>query len=220
MKTPASARAAPAAITSINQQLNYGDSAFDARHHLVFAPIYVTPSRHGSSFSPTNLLLGGWEVSGIVTLATGFPYDISYAGGTSRSLWCSANWQFYACPDVPEQTAALVRHNPRNRDYTQGGNSYWFDPSSFTAEPIGTFGNVHRNPYHGPGLNSTNVIVAKNFALGAETARRLQLRMESDNVFNHTQFLNPASTFGSGIFGEVNSTAPARQTQLAAKFYF
>lgn len=200
--------------------LNYGDSAFDARHHLVFAPIYVTPTRHGSEFSPVNLLLSGWQVSGIVTLASGFPYDISYAGGTSRSLYCSANWSFYACPDVPEQTAPLKRQDPRSRNYLQGGNSNWFDPSSFTTEPIGSFGNVHRNPYHGPGLNGTNVIVAKNFGLGAEGLRRLQIRMESDNVFNHTQFLNPVSTYGSGTFGQVNSTAPARQSQLAAKFYF
>ena len=44
--------------------------------------------------------------------------------------------------------------------------------------------------------------------------------MESDNVFNHTQFSNPTSTFGSGTFGMITSAAAARQTQLAAKFYF
>jgi hypothetical protein len=44
--------------------------------------------------------------------------------------------------------------------------------------------------------------------------------MESDNVFNHTQFNNPASTFGSSTFGLITGAVAARQTQLAAKVYF
>ncbi len=59
--------------------------------------------------------------------------------------------------------------------------------------------------------------------------------MESDNVFNHTQFNNPASAFGStasgptaanpsglsfGSAGQISTAANARLTQLAAKFYF
>jgi hypothetical protein len=199
--------------------LNYGDSQYDVRHRLVFAPIYITPKMSGSEFSPKNLALSGWEISGITAVATGFPYDISYAGGTSRSLWCSASTSFYACPDVPVQTSAIVRENPRVRD-PNTGLSTWFNPSSFAAEPLGSFGNVHRNPAHGPGINNTNVIVAKNFDLSQEHGIRLQLRMESDNVFNHTQFNNPTSTFGSGSFGLVSSVASARQTQLAAKVYF
>jgi hypothetical protein len=44
--------------------------------------------------------------------------------------------------------------------------------------------------------------------------------MESDNVFNHTQFSNPTSTYGSSSLGVVSSAAAARQSQLAAKIYF
>jgi hypothetical protein len=99
--------------------LNYGDSSFDARHRFIFAPIYIVPYRTSASpFSARNLALSGWEVSGILTAATGFPYDISYAGTTSRSLWCSLNFSFYACPDIPLQTAPLVRSN-RLRDMVQ-----------------------------------------------------------------------------------------------------
>jgi hypothetical protein len=201
--------------------LNYGDSASDARHHFVIAPIYVTPKFRGKSdFNPLNLALSGWEVSGIVTLSTGEPYDISYAGGTSRSLYCSANWNFYACPDVPEQVAAMKFFNPRHREFLHGGYSEYFSPKSFVAEPIGVFGNVHRNPYHGPGANNTNMILAKNFFVGGDNTRRLQVRMESDNVFNHTQFNNPTGGFTSSLFGFVTGSAAARQTQLATKFYF
>ena len=94
--------------------LNYGNAAFDTRQRFVIAPIYVVPfKKGGSAFSPTNLLLSGWQVSAIMTFATGFPFDISYGGGTSRSLWCSANWSYYACPDIPEQVAAYQNLNHR-----------------------------------------------------------------------------------------------------------
>jgi hypothetical protein len=200
-----------------NPSLNYGDSNFDARQRLVFSPIYITPRLAGEWYSVKNLAASGWEISGIVTLATGFPYDISYAGGTSRSLYCDFTG-YYACPDVPVQTAALTRLNPRNFTTGKGG---WFASTGFAAEPIGSFGNIHRDPYHGPGLNNTNMILAKNFPLGADSVRRLQLRMESDNVFNHTQFSNPTSTYGSGTFGRITGTQQAaRQTQLAVKIYF
>lgn len=221
--------------------LNYGNSAYDARQRLVFAPIYISPFKGGSSwYSPLNLALSGWEVSGIVTLATGFPFDISYEDGSSNSLWCSSSSTFYSCPDVPVQNGQLVRVNPRLKTLGSLTGDRWLNNTglTFTPEPIGTFGNTARNEYHGPGTNNTNIILAKNINVSADGVRRLQLRMESDNVFNHTQFSNPGSTVSnsfnplsaqnpSGVqggfpttFGQITAAAAARQTQLALKFYF
>ena len=215
--------------------LNYGNSAYDARHRLVFAPIFIMPLvKKGSSwYNPLNLGLSGWEVTGILTLATGFPFDISYAGGSSNSLYCSSSNSYYACPDVPVQNGQLITVNPRSRTLGALTGDRWFDNSklTFTPEPIGTFGNTARNEYHGPGINNTNLILAKNFFLSSDGYRRLRLSMESDNVFNHTQFSNPGSTvsnsFNSGTqggfpssFGQITAGASARQTQLAAKIYF
>jgi Carboxypeptidase regulatory-like domain len=213
-----------------DQSLNYGDSQFDVRHRLVFAPLYKIPNFAGSGHSFKNMLLAGWEVSGIVSVATGFPYDISYAGATSLSLWCSANWNFYACPDVPNQNAAASFGNPRIRQAS--GNSVYITnaqankagfvtgTAAFQPEVLGSFGNVHRNPYHGPGINNTNMIVAKNFNIVPERNISIQMRLESDNVFNHTQFSNPTSSFTSSNFGIITTAAAARQTQLGAKIYF
>jgi hypothetical protein len=124
----------------------------------------------------------------------------------------------------------LHQLNPRNRRGS-GNTSQVFTTATgsaeqpgaqanFAEEPIGSFGNVHRNPYHGSGLNGTNLILAKNFNLSSDGLRKLQIRMESDNVFNHTQFSNPNTTFDAGRFGQISGAAAARQTQLAAKFYF
>ncbi|MGH9596180.1 MAG: TonB-dependent receptor, partial [Edaphobacter sp.] len=202
------------------KSLNYGNSAFDARQRFTMGTIYVVPKRGGNAYSPMNLLLSGWQVSGIVTFATGFPYDVSYGGGTSLSLWCSANTSFYACPDVPNQVAPLVRTDPRTYTGTGTNKTRWFQKSSFGAEAVGQFGNVSRYKYHGAGINNTNLILAKNFALSGDGTRSLQLRMESDNAFNHTQFTNPNGSFTSTNFGLITSAAAGRQTQLAAKIYF
>lgn len=212
-------------------RLNYGNSAFDARQRLVFSPIYIIPQFSGSAYSLRNLALAGWEITGIETLATGFPYDISYSGGSSRSLWCADGLSFYACPDIPVQVAPLQFGNLRTR--TQNGSAMITNgQGAFLPEPLGGFGNEGRDKYYGPGINNTNMILAKNFLVVPEHNISLQLRMESDNVFNHTQFSNPASNFSCSYpansatcditqsFGYVTSAASARQSQIAAKIYF
>src|SRR6185437_16643103 len=118
--------------------------------------------------------------------------------------------------------APLQAANPRTSPRLNG-LPIWYQNTgaSFREEPIGQFGNVSRNKYHGPGINNTNLILAKNFNLSADGVRRLQLRMESDNVFNHTQFNNPtgslSQTFNpttntfSGSPGTISAAAAARQ---------
>jgi hypothetical protein len=73
-------------------------------------------------------------------VATGFPFDISYAGGTtSRSLWCDASTpSFYACPDVPEQLAPLVAPGSAQSGLPtglsgSGSTGPWFAAGSFNG---------------------------------------------------------------------------------------
>ncbi len=211
-------------------QLNYGDSAFDVRQRLVFSPIYVTPTlkRSAEWYNPVNLALSGWEVTGIVTAASGFPFDVSYAGGTSNSEWCPNFLNFYACPDAPNQVAAVSKSgDPRARTTVHGTSGAYVSKASWVNEPLGTFGTSRRDIAHGPGINNTNMVLAKYFYFSSDHNRSLYLRMESDNVFNHTQFNNPSTTWNDGVLGNVNSsfgyissTAAARLTQIAAKIYF
>ncbi len=201
--------------------LNYGSSTYDLRHHFVFAPVYQTPIvKNHSGFSPISLALSGWEVSGILTLATGEPFDVSYAGTASRSLYCSIDTSYYACPDVPNQVAPITILNKRPNPVSHATGVPYFSPADFAAEAIGTFGNTSRDPGRGPGTQNINAIVAKNFLLSADGHIRLQLRMESDNVLNHTNLANPTSLFGSAQLGNITTAAAGRQTQLAGRIYF
>ena len=195
--------------------LNYGNSGFDARHRFVLSPVYEIPFRNHGLLST---VLGGWEITGILTLQSGFPFDISYGGAVSNSLWCAANENYYACPDAPNQVAPLQFANPRTGGST---GSQWFNPgNSFVDEPIGSFGNLSRNKYYGPGIINTDAGIYKNIYWPGSESRYLQLRLESYNIFNHTNFNNPDANFTHSTFGRITSAAAGRQTQLAAKIYF
>jgi hypothetical protein len=210
------------------EHLSYGDSDFDARHRFVAGYVYEIPLL--ASWNSNRILketIGGWHISGVTALQTGFPVTITDEG-QFNSLYCD-QFSFYSCPDVPNVSTSSIK----SLDPRKAGNQ-WFDGSVFSDEPIGTFGNTKRNFFHGPGFNYTNLSLAKNFALGGEGSRYVQIRMDTYNAFNHANFSNPDSNFtdGPGQFGTITSVVgastadvngdpqPGRAVQLAAKFYF
>jgi hypothetical protein len=209
------------------QYLSYGDSDYDARQRLVALYNYEVPMPillRRNAFART--ALGGWHLSGITALQSGFPVTI-YDAGVYNSLYCD-QFSFISCPDVPETSTFNIKTmNPR-----QPGH-YWFNPSTFSQEPVGTFGNTKRNFFHGPGFNYTNFEIYKNIPVGgADSSRYFQLRLEAYNAFNHANFANPNGNFGAGepVFGAITSVVqpvnsggdpqPGRAIQLAGKFYF
>lgn len=206
------------ALNPFNPHANYGDSVFDARQRFVAYYSYELPTRKGNG-TLTSLLTRGWEISGITTMQTGFPITIS-SPGSYTSLTCSS-FEFYGCWDVPNVTGQVqIYRNPRTSP-----NNLWFNPNAFSPPPFGVIGNARRNFFHGPGLNQTDLALHKWIQLGRDESRRLELRLEAFNVFNHAQFNNPDGSFTDGIppngtFGRVLSAGPPRVMQLAAKVHF
>jgi hypothetical protein len=209
------------------EHLSYGNSAYDARQRLVGIYNYGIPlpqNMRNQAYART--LLGGWHLSGITTLQSGFPVTV-YDGGVFNSLYCD-QFSFVNCPDVPVTSTFHIKTlNPRS-----SGN-FWFNTATFSQEPIGTFGNVKRNFFHGPGFNYSNFEVYKNVPVGkAEGSRYVQLRLEAYNAFNHANFANPSGNYGAGptVFGKITSVdqpvnaggdpQPGRAIQIAGKFYF
>jgi hypothetical protein len=207
------------------EYLNYGSSDFDARQRLVASYVYTVPA---VGFLRDNTILrealSGWGIGGLTVVQTGFPVAVSM--GTLRSYWCSADTKF-GCPDVPEVSNFNEKlYNPRSTP----GTYQYFDTTPFSAEPIGTFGNATRNYFHGPGFNYSNLDIIKNFPLGAEGKRRVEMRLEAYNAFNHANFAAPTNTLASPTFGQVTNVvqsadpnadpSPGRSIQLVGKFYF
>ena len=74
-------------------------------------------------------------------------------------------------------------------------------------------------PGAGPKIVNTDFSVFKRTPLGS--ARSLELRVETFNIFNHAQFSNPNTSFGNSQFGRITSTRlPSREIQLGARFLF
>ena len=209
------------------QYLNYGDSDYDARHRLSTSYNYEVPIF--SSWQDKALLretLSGWHVSGVTALQTGFPVTIADTGAT-QSLYCNYD-PYYSCPDTPDASTFNIKSmNPRSPSHL------WFDPTNFSQEPIGTFGDVKRNFFHGPGFNYTNLIVYKDFPIGEQKSRYVEIRLEAFNAFNHANFAQPDGNYTDGQFfgvitavsgsttADVNSDPqPGRSVQLVGKFFF
>jgi hypothetical protein len=212
------------------QQLSYGNSQFDARHTFRAGYGYVTPlPQSWKNNYLVNEALGGWHFTGITALQSGNPVSIGDQG-LNRSLWCNDSfYSFYNCPDNAEtSTFNIPLLNPR------ASGHLWFNPSPFSPEPLGTFGNVKRNFFHGPGFNYSDMTLYKNFPLGhADNPRYIEVRLEAFNVFNHANFAQPDGNLSDGpTFGQISSVIapvqdggngdpqPGRAVQLAGKFYF
>lgn len=220
--------------------LNYGDSDYDARHRFVTSYIYEIPvfsAIQNNAF--LRAAIAGWGIGGVTTFQSGYP--ISITQGQTRSLWCDG-FSYFGCGDVPVTSSFHLQHeNPRKfQTFTFGdpGNQvtesgfFYFNPTPFTDEPIGTYGNVKRNFFHGPGFNYTNLQLSKNFRIiPNRESMYLQLRIEAFNAFNHANFLPPLANFANkNAFAEVpgvnvsadpnGDPSPARSYQLVGKFFF
>ena len=161
-------------------------------------------------------LLEGWEISGVTRASTGFPVTLSTDGDNSLqgSSPNGVNNRYLDVPDFTGQPLNIA--NPHNNSGLQ-----YFNPSAFTDNAIGTPGDAPRRYFSGPGAFNTDLVLGRNFQISE--AKVLQFRLESFNVFNHTEFFGPIAVNGdvdSPLFGHVVNAAPPRLVQIALKFAF
>jgi hypothetical protein len=213
-----------------NFALSRGDSNFDARNRFVINYDYQIPglARFWNNGFVRHVV-DGWRVGGITTLQTGFP--IIVGDSSFRSLECDA-YDYYGCWDSVNTVGYPSIYNPRNAtlvNATQGGTTpgtnYYFNPNAFAPETIGVLGNEGRNNFHGPGINNTDLVLAKQFRW--TESRYAELRLEGFNVFNHTQFnlIGAAAPLNfeniqASTFGQTLTAGQGRVVQLGAKIYF
>jgi hypothetical protein len=191
----------------LNYDANRGVSGFDATHRLVANYVYEIPFGRGRRFlndGPASYILGGWDVSGIMTFMTGrpltprMPNDNSRTGGNRT--------------DHPNLIGnATLSSGSRTIDR-------WFNIDAFSAPAVGTFGNSGRNVVRGPGTNNIDFSLLKNHYFGE--AGNVQFRAEIFNLPNHPNFNMPNRNFGTGNFGKIFSSRPSRQVQFSIKIYY
>ena len=194
---------------------DYGPSNWDIPHRFVASYLYDVPFLRDHPQPVLRALLGGWQVSGVTTIQSGSPVNITLS--TDRANIGITGRQR---PDLVGAVPSL-NCQPNSGGATEQERRRLincFDATAFALPAQFTFGNAGRNILRGPKNVSTDLSLMKNFALHGET--RLQVRVELYNVFNNVNYNNPNSSFGSAAFGQITGAGSMRQVQLGAKLIF
>lgn len=186
---------------------DYGPAGNDIRHRLTFSSVYelpVGPERRYLSNHWLGHVVGGWVVGVLGTLQSGSPFTVTTQTNTTNAFSAGAlRADLVGNPELPSSERTLTR---------------WFNTDAFAQPAPFTFGNSGRGVLRGDGLVNFDLSLAKNVAIGG--TRRLQLRVEAFNAFNHPNFGLPGHTFGAPNFGVISSASEGRTVQLGVRFVY
>ena len=158
---------------------NRGLSAHDVRNNLSFNYVWEIPYQGSGAMRH---VLGGWQMNGILQLSTGNPETLRLGGTGGTRDWNrdAESSSLAERPSLrPGGTLNAVREDGRDPDR-------YFDLSQFILHEPGTHGDVGRKTLVGPGVNTFDFSLFKNFGLGEDM--ELQFRAEFFNIFNRTNF--------------------------------
>lgn len=192
-------------MNQYNWRLDYASSSFDVTHRFVASFVYALPfgkgkALFGNSGKLTNLLIGGWQANGILTLQTGLPYSVTASDidFLNQNYGQRADWA----------------SNPSSSAFQKSVNEY-FNTQAFVQPGVGLFGNTGRNILRAPGTENLDFSLFKNIPLGERLT--WQTRLEAFNVLNHANFGIPDSNVDSSTFGAIRSASAGRILQVAMK---
>jgi hypothetical protein len=151
-----------------------------------------------------NAVLGGWQVSGVTTLKSGFPLIITNATNNSHTFGGNQRPNLIGDPHVSNPSVAE-----------------WFNTAAFAQPAAFTWGNVPaRMPnLRAPGTNTSDIGIQKYWT-GWQEKFKAQFRFEMFNLANHPQFFAPNTTFGTPTFGVISSAYEGRTMQLGLKLFW
>lgn len=195
-----------------DQKSEYAPCYYDSTHVVSAYAIYDLPfGRHGmfgkNVNSVVNGVIGGWQVSPIVSFRTGWPMPTQGAVDNSGTYSRGARLD---CSGIPSITNSFI----------PGIGRQWFvNSGQFTQPALGTFGNCspQLSDLRSPHYSDVDLSLHKDFPI---TERfRLQFRTDFVNAFNHTQYNAPNMGYGATM-GQITSAQPPRNIQLALKLYY
>jgi hypothetical protein len=185
-------------------------SSYDQAAKLTLAYDVELPFGPGKRFGSgwhgvTKQVLGGWQLSGILTLFSGMPIPIYNNTNTSDSFGGSQHPNLVGDPSLG----------------CSDNLNEWFNVAAFATPASFTFGNMGRTltSCREGGQHQWDFSLFKNFNLTERV--KLQLRSEAYNLLNTPAWGLPSSSIGSSSAGVVSSQPnPARTINIAAKLIF
>jgi len=207
------------------RSLGYGNPGFLPHQQWTFANVYDIPFGKGRKWGSNmnrvaDAALGGWELSGITTYYSGFPFSPTLENYGAQG----------GQPNV----------GPNNRPDVGSGDAYagakgnrdqWFvgcpnQDCSATGSPFlipaaNTFGTYPIGELYGPHFIQQDLSIFKAFKFTERWS--FTLRTDARNVFNHTNLGGPNGDVQSPNVGQITGIAPGgymRQLQFSGTIRF
>jgi hypothetical protein len=189
-------------MDAYNRRLDKGLSGSDVPQRVVVSLLYDLHRFRGNR--ALDAFLGGWRVGVLETYESGPVFTVTTASNTTNAFPAGTlRPNLLADASLPSDQRSVSR---------------WFNTQAFAQPANFTFGNSPRSGLRGAPIVTTDATLEKDFAI---TERwKFDLRGEFYNLFNHSIFNVPGSTFGNADFGVVSSARAGRTAQLAARLSF
>lgn len=148
-------------------------------------------------------ILGHWRFSGITQFLSGSPLSVSMP-----TFW----------PNVAAVFTTARPNRVCNGNISDRTMSRFFDTSCFVAPPLNTFGDSGRNVIIGPGAQSWDMALAREFPIKERV--RLEFRADFFSAFNHQNWNSPDTGVQDPNFGKIFSKSTPRVIQFGLKLSF
>jgi hypothetical protein len=173
--------------------------------------------------SLVDMVLGGWQYSGVGTFQSGQLFSVTANWPTNAAIASNPN----GASNRANRISGVALY-PSHKSKTQ-----WFNPAAFTVpgtyagtdgNTYAAFGNSGYDMLRGPGWWNMDMNLVKNIHWAERY--NVQLRAESFNTFNHPNLSNPASNISNSssvgtITGNANPPVyESRSVEFGAKFNF
>jgi hypothetical protein len=194
-----------------NIRAEYGRAILDRRHVFNANYVYELPF-YREQKDLVGKLLGGWQASGIISYFTGLPFTVT-----------SVSYDPAGIGFIPAAVAGgrpLLLCDPNAN--APNTIDQWFNAACFapqTTTGIANIpGNASRGAVDGPPTSRVDFTMSKNLRFSENV--NVQLRIESFNVFNHTNFRNLSTARNATTFGQVTTVRDPRIMQFGLKVNF
>jgi len=211
--------------------LNYGRCDYNVGKGFKVFGLWQPVFFHGSN-SWLEKIAGGWTLSGIFNIHSGFPWTpmVSVNGGNTYCSQCGYGSLFPATSlgGAGTSTSSDAFKTVANSNFPNGGAAY-FSPTTygtFFGTNLPPAPGVHRNSLNLPGYKGVDLTLAKAFGLPkapvlGESAK-IEFRVDAYNLFNNLN-LDPnqvSNNIGNSNFGTITGALAGRVVTLGARFSF
>jgi hypothetical protein len=213
----------------------YGISPTDITHRFLFNYSWDIPVGRGRKLLANpqlfgekllNGVVGGWTLAGTTTFRTGQPvliYTPSGGVGGLGSQWYNIGQSRTTRPRIvlPQRPFGSTTNGHAALEGSPNFQ-YYINPNAFRLPQGFEIGDVPSTfpNWRGPGFSQWDLSVLKEFPVGSEQ-RKLQLRFEAQNLFNHMDAAMPNGAVTQRTFGMITGQIGSpRRVMVAAKIYF